>query len=102
MTLYGEPEYDENGYIITKENIKAGNENLLLKYNKLLFPFPLRLIHGDKDKAVSWKESLKIFNKSNNSDTELILIKKGDHSLSDAKSLNLIKSQLSKIIKNIF
>ena len=83
-------EYDENGYIITKENIKAGNENLLLKYNKLLFPFPVRLIHGDKDKAVSWKESLKIFNKSNNSDTELILIKKGDHRLSSPKQLHKI------------
>ena len=83
-------EYDENGYIITKENIKAGNENLLLKYNKLLFPFPVRLIHGDKDKAVSWKESLKIFNKSNNSDTELILIKDGDHRLSNQKQLKKI------------
>ena len=83
-------EYDESGYIITKKNIKAGNENLLLKSKNLLFPFPVRLIHGDNDQAVSWKESLKIFNKINNSDTDLIIIKEGDHRLSKQKQLKKI------------
>jgi len=91
-------EYDKKGYVITKDNIEAGNESLLLKNNKLLFPFPVRLIHGDKDKAVSWKESLKIFNKSNNSDTDLILIKEGDHRLSNQKQLKKIIT----IIQSLF
>ena len=96
-------EYDENGYIITKKNIKAGNENLLLKSKKLLFPFPIKLIHGDKDKAVSWKESLKIFHKSNNTDTDLILIKDGDHRLSNQiqlkKTISIIQSLFNECDK---
>ena len=96
-------EYDENGYIITKENIKAGNENLLLKSKKLLFPFPIRLIHGDRDEAVSWKESLKIFHKSNNTDTDLILIKDGDHRLSNQiqlkKTISIIQSLFNECDK---
>ena len=51
---------------------------------------PLKLIHGDKDEAVSWKESLKIFKKSNNDNSELILIKNGDHRLSNKKQLKKI------------
>ena len=32
---------------------------------------------------------------------KLVIIKKGDHSLSDNKSLKIIKDQLSKIVKNV-
>ena len=83
-------EYDEKGYIITKKNIDAGNNNLILNSKKLEIECPLRLIHGDQDEAVSWKESLKIFNKCNSFDAELIIIKNGDHRLSSNKQLKKI------------
>jgi len=83
-------EYDEKGYIITKKNIDAGNNNLILNSKKLEIECPLRLIHGDQDEAVSWKESLKIFNKCNSLDAELIIIKNGDHRLSSNKQLKKI------------
>jgi esterase/lipase len=83
--------YDEKGYIITNKNIKAGNKNLLLESKTISFTFPIKLIHGDKDTAVHWDESLKIFKKSTNPDTELIILKGGDHRLSN-------KNQLRKII----
>ena len=82
--------YDEKGYIITKKNIDAGNKNLILKSKILELEYPLRLIHGDQDEAVSWKESLKIFNKCKSLDTELIIIKNGDHRLSSRKQLKKI------------
>ena len=36
-----------------------------------------------------------------NENAKLFIIKRGDHSLSDTKSLKMIKNQLTKIIKNI-
>ena len=84
-------DYDKKGYIITKKNIEAGNKNLILSSKILEVECPLRLIHGDKDEAVNWEESLKILNKCKSVDAELIIIKNGDHRLSS-------KNQLSKII----
>ena len=83
-------EYDEKGYIITKKNIDAGNKNLVLNTKILEIKCPLRLIHGNQDEAVSWKESLKIFNKCKSLDAELIIIKNGDHRLSSNKQLKTI------------
>ena len=92
-------EFDPNGYIITKKIIKEGNKNLILT-TKNMFSFPLKLIHGDQDKAVSWKESLKIFNKSNNALSELIILKNGDHRLSDKKQLNKIISVIQSLLED--
>ena len=83
-------EYDEEGYIITKKNIDAGNRNLIISSKILELEHPLRLIHGDKDEEVSWKESLEIFNKCKSLNAELIIIKNGDHRLSSNKQLEKI------------
>ena len=60
------------------------------------------MFHGKKDEVVPISFSKKVLTIFKKAKKKLFVIKKGDHSLSDAKSLNLIKSQLSKIIKNIF
>ena len=83
-------EYDEEGYIMTKKNIDAGNRNLIISSKILELEHPLRLIHGDKDEEVSWKESLEIFNKCKSLNAELIIIKNGDHRLSSNKQLEKI------------
>ena len=59
------------------------------------------MFHGKKDEVVPVlysRKVLKIFRKAKK---KLFIIKKGDHSLSDNKSLILIKKQLTKIIKDI-
>ena len=91
-------EYNSSGYIITKKLIEEGNKNLVLSNKKNIFTFPLKLIHGDKDLAVSWKESLKIFNKNNNEKSELIILKNGDHRLSNKKQLK----KIVQIIQSLF
>ena len=83
-------DYDNEGYIITKKIIDSGNKNLILGSKTLEIKSPLRLIHGDKDKDVHWKESLKIFNKCKSLNAELILIKNGDHRLSNNQQLKKI------------
>ena len=58
----------------------------------------MKLFLGDLiDKNIS-RKVLSIFK---NAQKKLIIIKKGDHSLSNTKSLNMMRSELSAIIKNI-
>ncbi len=93
-------DYDSDGYIITKKLIEEGNKNLVLSNKKNIFTFPLKLIHGDKDEAVSWKESLKIFNKSSNDQSELIILKNGDHRLSEKKQLKKITMVIQSLLED--
>lgn len=92
-------DYNPEGYIITKKNIKEGNKNLILTDKNNIFSFPLKLIHGDKDEAVSWKESLKILNKSTNDHSELIILKNGDHRLSNKKQLKKITMVIQSLLE---
>ena len=59
------------------------------------------MFHGKKDEVVPViysKKVLKMFKKANK---KLVIFKKGDHSLSDPRSLNLMKKYLIKIIKYV-
>ena len=59
------------------------------------------MMHGSKDEAVPQsysKKVLKIFNKAKK---KLVIIKNGDHSLSNKKGLKRIIIELNKIFSNI-
>lgn len=94
-------EYDSTGYTITKKIIEEGNKHSILTNKKNIFSIPLKLIHGDNDKSVSWKESLKIFNKSNNDLSELIILKNGDHRLSDKRQLKKIIIAIQSLLEGL-
>ena len=87
--------------IITNQLIKDGRK----KQNKVLnvkiqMKIPVTMVHGQKDEVVPIKysrEVLKIFSKAKK---KLNIIKKGDHSLSSKKNLNIICKELDNIIKN--
>jgi len=93
--------YDSNGYIITKNLIDNGNKNLVLKSKNIKLNCPIRLIHGEKDIEVSWKKSLEIFNKIKSKDAELIIIKNGDHRISNKKNLKTIIGISNSLISHI-
>ena len=62
---------------------------------------PVTMIHGQKDKVVPVifsKNVLKIFSKAKK---KIVIIKNGDHSLSNQRSLKKMIRELSIIIKNI-
>jgi len=88
-------------YPITLQLIKDGRKNKVFT-KKILQKIYVYMFHGKKDEVVPISFSKKVLTIFKKAKKKLFVIKKGDHSLSDAKSLNLIKSQLSKIIKNIF
>ena len=56
------------------------------------------MIHGKKDEVVPVIYSRKILKLFNKSKKKLIVIKNGDHSLSNKKNLNKIIYELNKIV----
>ena len=87
-------------YPITLQLIKDGRKNKVLK-KKITSKIPVIMFHGKKDEVVPVSFSrnvLKIFKKGKK---RLFIVNRGDHSLSDNKSLNMITKQLFKIVKNI-
>ena len=87
-------------YPITYQLIKDGRTNKILN-KKILSNIDVTMIHGSKDEVVPpsySKKVLKIFSKANK---KLVIIKSGNHSLSNQKSLKKIVLELNKIVSNI-
>ncbi len=87
-------------YPITFQLIKDGSKNRVLS-KKILSKIDVSMFHGEKDEVVPVSYSRKVLSIFKKAKKKIFIIKKGDHSLSDVKSIKLIESQLTKIIKNI-
>ena len=84
-------------YPITLQLIKDGRRNKVL--NKLIkSKINVTMIHGQKDEVVPVSYSKKILKIFTTANKKLIIVKKGDHSLSSPALLKLIKKELSLII----
>ncbi len=84
-------------YPISFQLIKDGRKNKVLN-KKIYQNINITMVHGSKDKSVPVnysKKILKIFQKAKK---KLVIVKNGDHSLSSAKYLNLLKKELKLII----
>ena len=87
-------------YPISHQLIKDGRKNKVFS-KKILKKIQISMFHGKKDEVVPVsfsKKVLSIFKKANK---KLVIIKNGDHSLSDTKSLKRMKNELTRIVKNI-
>ena len=87
-------------YPITYQLIKDGRKNKILD-KKIKSQINVTMIHGGKDDVVPLsysKKVLKIFSKAKK---KLVIIKNGDHSLSNKRSLKKIEIELHKIVSNI-
>ena len=87
-------------YPITLQLIKDGRKNKVLS-KKIPLKIYVTMFHGKKDEVVPITYSKKVLGIFSKAKKKLFVVKGGDHSLSDTKSLNLMKNNLSKIIKNI-
>ena len=87
-------------YPITLQLVKDGRKNKVL--NKTInSKISVTMIHGQKDEVVPVifsKYVLRLFTKACK---KLIIIKKGDHSLSTQRYLKKITSELSIVVKNV-
>jgi uncharacterized protein len=87
-------------YPISYQLIKDGRKNKVL-HKKINSKIDVTMIHGSKDEVVPKgysRKVLKIFNKAKK---KLIIIKNGDHSLSNKRGLKKINLELNKIVSNI-
>ena len=85
-------------YPITLQLIKDGKKNRVL--NKPIFQdLDVIMVHGSKDKSVPVKYSRKILDIFKNAKKKLVIINKGDHSLSSPKWLSRLKKEFKLIIK---
>ena len=87
-------------YPITLQLIKDGRKNKVLR-RKMNSKIDVTMIHGQKDEVVPVSFSrlvLKVFSKAKK---KVVIIKNGDHSLSNQRPLRIIIKELHTIIKNI-
>ena len=62
---------------------------------------PVTMFHGKRDEVVPVIFSRKVLSVFKRANKKLVIVKNGDHSLSDSKSLKMMQKELSRIIKNI-
>ena len=84
-------------YPITLQLIKDGRKNKVLN-KKINSNIKVTMVHGEKDEAVPVSYSRKVLKLFPNAKKKLNIIKKGNHSLSNKKWLNIILKELKLLI----
>jgi pimeloyl-ACP methyl ester carboxylesterase len=87
-------------YPVTYQLIKDGRKNKVLskKINSKIY---VTMIHGKNDELVPVLFSRKVLSLFSHAKKKLVVIKNGDHSLSDKNPLKRIIKELNKIVMNI-
>ena len=93
-------DYDGEPYTITKALIDDGRNNLLLN-NSISLSQPVRLIQGLKDKEAPWVTALKLQEKLSGDDIETILVKNGDHRLSEPHDIRRLTKNLDLLLDGL-
>ena len=93
-------EYDESPYPIGYHLIEDGRKNLML-HEPISITCPARLIHGQKDTAVPWETSMRIAEKITSDDVSVLLVKNGDHRLSEPADLERLCMIVDEITRNV-
>ena len=82
-------EYEEEPLLVTLRLIEEAREHLVLDA-PIDLHCPVRLIHGTDDRDVPWQTSQQLMSALRSQDVRLILVKDGDHRLSDPRALDLL------------
>ncbi|MBT3811091.1 MAG: alpha/beta fold hydrolase [Rhodospirillaceae bacterium] len=93
-------EYADEPYVITQDLIEDGRNHLVLR-ESLGLDIPVRLIHGTADPDVPWAQSQKLMGALTSNDVELILIKDGDHRLSEPHDLARLVSVVERLCDQV-
>ena len=87
-------------YPISYQLIKDGRKNEVLN-KKINSKIQVTMIHGQKDEVVPVVYSRRVLALFSKAKKKLIIIKNGDHSLSNKKNLKKIIVELQKIVSNV-
>jgi pimeloyl-ACP methyl ester carboxylesterase len=89
-------EYASGPYVITGRLLEEGRNHRVLT-GPLALDIPVRLIHGTADSDVPWTQSQKLMTALTSSDVELILVKDGDHRLSEPHDLERLVHVVARL-----
>ena len=84
-------------YPITLQLIKNGRKNKVLN-KKINSKIKVTMVHGQKDSSVPILYSRKILKIFTKAKRKLVIVKKGNHSLSSQKCLKILKEELNLLI----
>ena len=87
-------------YPITYQLIKDGRKNKVLS-KKIRSKIKVTMIHGSQDEVVPVSFSKKVLSVFIGAKKKLVVIKNGDHSLSDNNPLKRIIKELDRIVKDV-
>ena len=87
-------------YPVTYQLIKDGRKNKVLS-NKIKTMIPVTMVHGKKDELVPISFSRKVLSMFTRAKKKLVIIKNGDHSLSNKNPLKKIIKELNNIVIDV-
>lgn len=87
---------DGKPYRIGRKLLEEGEQHLLLGA-EIAIDVPVRLIHGQADADVPWQLSLQVAELLASQDVELLLVKQGDHRLSEPVDLERMLAVLGNL-----
>ena len=93
-------ENEQYRYPITHQLIKDGRKNKILS-KKIKSKIKVTMVHGQKDEVVPVSFSRKVLSTFIGAKKKLVIIKNGDHSLSDKNPIKKIIKELNKIVVNV-
>ncbi len=89
--------YDDTPYTLTRRLFEDGKTQLVLR-TPLHLPFPVRLMQGTQDDAVTTSVPLHLLDHADCPDMRLTLVKDADHRFSTPACLNMISATLSELL----
>ncbi|WP_226622868.1 alpha/beta fold hydrolase [Alloyangia pacifica] len=89
-SAYGDP------YAVTRKLIEDGRENLVLRA-PLPMPYPVRLVQGTEDEAVTRETALRLLDHIDSPDLRLTLVKGADHRFSEPDNLTHIETAILEV-----
>ena len=90
----------QHEYPVTYQLIKDGRKNKIMS-KKINSEIYVTMVHGKKDELVPVSFSRKVLSIFTNARKKLVIIKNGDHSLSNKNPLKKITKELNEIVMNI-
>ena len=90
----------QNEYPVTYQLIKDGRKNKVLS-KKINTKIYVTMVHGKNDELVPLSFSRKVLSVFTSAKKKLVIIKKGDHSLSDKRPLKKIIKELNSIVVDV-
>jgi pimeloyl-ACP methyl ester carboxylesterase len=81
---------------ITRRMLEDGNR-LCVMDKPIPVSCPVRILHGQRDPDVPWRDSLRLAGQLQSPDVETILLKTGDHQLSQPRELALMGRTLAAL-----